>query len=246
MKQEPGGQAAALLIDADNIAIPGVDFAVTHMRQQGWRLTVKRAYGGHEKLAGMKDCLLRHGVRGLVNHGRGTTDALLVVDVMDLLHAGRLPPVVAIASSDADFAPLAVRLREAGSWVICFAQSAKSADGELARCYDELLYVDVPPMPEPAPTQAPPPPPPSARRTPARKKAAVAAPPDPVRQLLESFDGFLARREIALNEVVQKLREQELLGKSASGATFLKKHAPYVELTPARQPNKVRLKDGAG
>jgi hypothetical protein len=242
MMQEPGAQAAALLIDADNIGVPGVDFAVTHMRHQGWRLTVKRAYGGHEKLAGMKDCLLRHGVRGLVNHGKGTTDALLVVDVMDLLHEGRLPPVVAIASSDADFAPLAVRLREAGSWVICFAQVAKSADGDLARCYDELLYVDAPAsvLPEAAA-------PPARRGAAARKKkpAAAAAPPDPVRQLLESIDGFREGRELALNEVVKKLREKELLSKSksASGAAFLKKHAPYVELTPARQPNKLRLKE---
>jgi hypothetical protein len=241
MTQEPGAQAAALLIDADNIGVPGVDFAITHLRHQGWRLTVKRAYGGHEKLAAMKDCLLRHGVRALVNHGKGTTDALLVVDVMDLLHDGRLPPVVAIASSDADFAPLAVRLREAGSWVICFAQAAKSADGDLARCYDELLYVDTPAA---APLELAPPP---ARRSAARKKRPVApaAQPGPVRQLLESLDGFREGRELALNEVVKQLRQHELLGRNASGATFLKKHAPYVELRPAQQPNKVRLKEGA-
>jgi hypothetical protein len=241
MRQEPGTQSAALLIDADNIGVPGVDFAVTHLRHQGWRLTLKRAYGGHEKLVGMKDCLLRHGVRALVNHGKGTTDALLVVDVMDLLHDGRLPPVIAIASSDADFAPLAVRLREAGSWVICFAQTAKSADGDLARCYDELLYVDAPAAPPPPEAAAPRP-----RRNAARKKQqpAPAAPPDPVRLLLESMDGFREGRELALNEVVKQLRQHELLGRNASGATFLKKHAPYLELRPAQQPNKVRLKEG--
>jgi hypothetical protein len=248
MRQEPGAQSAALLIDADNIGAQGVDFAVTHLRHQGWRLTIKRAYGGHDKLAGMKDCLLRHGVRALVNHGKGTTDALLVVDVMDLLHEGRLPPVVAIASSDADFAPLAVRLREAGSWVICFAQAKKSADSELARCYDELLYVDVPASaPEPA---VPPPARGAARKKKhlAQKQAALpftpsSAPPDPLRALLESIEGFREGRELALNEVVKKLRAQELLGKNASGAAFLKKHAPYVELRPAQQPNKVRLKE---
>ena len=56
--------------------------------------------------------------------------------------APALPPVVAIASSDADFAPLALRLREEGTWVICFAHAAKSADSDLSRCYDELVYVD--------------------------------------------------------------------------------------------------------
>src|SRR4026207_659545 len=84
-------------------ATPAAAQCAPRRARRGWRVTLRRAYGGHEKLAGMKDCLLRHGVRSLVNHGKGTTDALLGVDAMDLLHEGRLPPVVAIASSDADF-----------------------------------------------------------------------------------------------------------------------------------------------
>ncbi|WP_460890733.1 NYN domain-containing protein, partial [Ramlibacter alkalitolerans] len=158
------GDAAAILIDADNLSPTAVEQAFTHMAHQGWRVTLRRAYGGHEKLVGMKDCLLRHGVRSLVNNGKGTTDALLVVDAMDLLHEGRLPPVVAIASSDADFAPLAVRLREAGHWVICFAQSGKSADLDLARCYDQLIAVEGSPGALEASPPAPPPRP--ARKTP--------------------------------------------------------------------------------
>jgi hypothetical protein len=243
MSGEPAqGAAAAVLIDADNLSSAAVDQAFSHMERQGWRVTLRRAYGGHEKLAGMKDCLLRHGIRSLVNNGKGTTDALLVVDAMDLLHAGGLPPVVAIASSDADFAPLAVRLREAGAWVVCFAQSGKSADMELGRCYDQLVAVeaaavDAPPAPAPRSERAP-------RKTAARKKpqAAPAAPPDPVREVLETIDGFRAGREIALNEVVQRLRAAKLLGKSASGPAFLRKNAPYVELSP----NYLRLKERGG
>lgn len=237
MNPAPAGEAAALLIDADNLSPDNIERAVAHMREQGWRLTLKRAYGGHEKLAGMRDCLLRHGVRGMVNHGKGTTDALLVVDTMDLLHASRLPGIVAIASSDADFAPLAVRLREAGIQVVCFADAGKSADADLARCYDSLVHVNV------APATAEP-----ARAKPARKRAAStrrapAAPPDPLRRLLESFEGLSEGRQVALNDIVQKLRADGLLGRSASGATFLRKNAPYLELSPEKQPNKVRLRD---
>jgi hypothetical protein len=242
MSAVPGaGQAAAMLIDADNLSAPAIDHAFAHMERQGWRVTLRRAYGGHEKLAGMKDCLLRHGIRSLVNNGKGTTDALLVVDAMDLLHAKGLPPVVAIASSDADFAPLAVRLREAGAWVVCFAQSGKSADTELARCYDQLGAVeataaDAPAAPAPRAPRAP-------RKTVARKKPqAPAAPPDPVRDLLESIDGFREGREIAMNEVVQRLRAAKLLGKSGTGPAFLRKNAPYVELSP----NYLRLKERGG
>jgi hypothetical protein len=212
-----------------------------------------------------------------VNNGKGTTDALLVVDAMDLLHAARLPAVVAIASSDADFAPLALRLREAGIRVICFAQSGKSADGELARCYDQLISVEGVAIAPVAP-QAPEPAPRASRKAPARKRAAAAEEPqalgsrlrgndegvssprrrgsraadasaaseDPVRAVLASVEGFLLGRSVELNEVVKRLRAGKLLGKNASGAAFLKKNAPYVELTPAQQPNRLHLKEGAG
>ena len=62
---------------------------------------------------------------------------------MDLLHAESLPGLVAVGSADADFAPLVVRLREAGMRVICFAQRKKAADG-LNRFYDDVIFVDEP------------------------------------------------------------------------------------------------------
>jgi hypothetical protein len=49
---------------------------------------------------------------------------------------------------------------------------------------------------------------------------------------------------VELNEVVKRLRDARMLGKNASGAAFLKKNAPFVELSPAQQPNWVRLKEG--
>lgn len=292
-----GRSAAALLIDADNISDPVViERALTWLRAKDLRLTVRRAYGGHEKLAGMKDWFLRHGVRALVNQGKGTTDALLVVDVMDLLHGGELPELVAIASSDADFAPLAVRLREAGRTVICFAQWGKAAREELAKVYEDVIYLDddrgerderarerddrdrddrdgrVAEAPAPrarattrrtaAPKAAPAPaarraaPPPAAPApTPARKAAAKAAPArkaaaapaveaDDLRHLLGTVPGLNNGASVELNEVVKRLRDADLLGKNASGPRFLAKNAPYLELTPASQPNKVRLKPG--
>ena len=239
---------AALLIDADNVSAQGIAAAIAHLGQQGLRLTIRRAYGGLEKLAGMKDGLLRHGVRAFANQGKGTTDALLVVDAMDLLHAGELPGRVAIVSSDADFAPLAVRLREGGLRVSCFAQAAKSADEDLARCYDELVYVDAPVSPEAAApaqaaTKAP-------RKTAARKTAArktpVAAPADPVREVMESLEGFRQGRALELNEVSKRLKDAKLLGPKASVSSFLKKNAPYAELLPPDAPNKVRRRENAG
>jgi hypothetical protein len=230
---------AAILIDADNISDAAtIERGLAHMQEQGWRLTVRRAYGGHEKLSGLKDCLLRHGIRALVNQGKGTTDALLCVDVMDLFHAAELPDIVAIASSDADFAPLAVRLREAGIRVICFAQRAKAAGEELAKVYEQVVYLDDVPA-----TAAPRP----ARKAAAKKAARPkpAEPQDPVRAALASVPGFEEGDWLAMNEVVNRLRADKLLSRSASGPRFLAKNAPYLELAPASQPNKARLKASA-
>ncbi len=230
---------AAILIDADNISDAAtIERGLAHMQEQGWRLTVRRAYGGHEKLSGLKDCLLRHGIRALVNQGKGTTDALLCVDVMDLFHAAELPDIVAIASSDADFAPLAVRLREAGIRVLCFAQRAKAAGEELAKVYEQVVYLDDVPAPA-APRPA--------RKAAAKKtaRAKPVAPQDPVRAALASVPGFEEGAWLAMNEVVNRLRADKLLSKSASGPRFLAKNAPYLELAPASQPNKARLKASA-
>ncbi len=230
---------AAILIDADNISDAAtIERGLAHMQEQGWRLTVRRAYGGHEKLAGLKDCLLRHGIRALVNQGKGTTDALLCVDVMDLFHAAELPDIVAIASSDADFAPLAVRLREAGIRVLCFAQRAKAAGEELAKVYEQVVYLDDVPAPV-APRPA--------RKAAVKKtaRAKPAEPQDPVRAALASVPGFEEGAWLAMNEVVNRLRADKLLSKSASGPRFLAKNAPWLELAPASQPNKARLKASA-
>lgn len=246
--------AAALLIDADNISdTANIERAMGYLQDQGWRLTVRRAYGGHEKLSGLRDCLLRHGIRALVNQGKGTTDALLIVDVMDLFHTAELPNIVALASSDADFAPLAVRLREAGIKVICFAQWGKAASEELAKVYEEVVYLDrvaEPPRPErrAAPRAAPRPAPEPAPK-PARKAAAKKAPPakaaepaDEVWEALAALPGFEDGDSLEMNEVVKRLRDAKLLGRSASGPRFLAKNAPWLELIPPSQPNKVRLK----
>lgn len=130
----------ALLIDADNLSAEAISEAINVLQLRGAPIPIRRAYGGLEALAGMKDVLRLHAVRVIANHGKGTTDVALVVDAMDLLHQSALPDTLAIGSSDADFAPLAIRLREAGVRVICFAQTHKAAD-DLHRCYDEVIFV---------------------------------------------------------------------------------------------------------
>jgi NYN domain len=140
---QPESQKVALLIDADNLSSASVKEAFEHLNKLGAFVSIRRAYGGLEKFISIKEVLRRYSVSAFVNQGKGTTDVALVVDAMDLLHRGALPATVAVGSSDADFAPLATRLREAGIRTICFAQREKAAE-ELPRSYDEVIYVDSP------------------------------------------------------------------------------------------------------
>ena len=143
--------SVAFLIDADNLSQVAIEEAFDNFDLAGTFISVKRAYGGLEKLASVKDVVRKRAVSALVNQGKGTTDVALVVDVMDLLHRAALPAAVAIGSSDADFAPLAVRLREAGIRVLCFAELPKADAIALARAYDQVFYVGAAVQIEPAP-----------------------------------------------------------------------------------------------
>ena len=58
---------------------------------------------------------------------RTRTDIALAVDAIDLVLAER-PDVVVIASSDSDFAPLVLRLREKGCRVVGIGQEGKTGD----------------------------------------------------------------------------------------------------------------------
>lgn len=135
---------AALFVDADNVTPASLEKVLDDIDERGWVVNLRRAYGGIAKLGELKDVLHRHGVKSSLNHGKGTTDVALVVDVMDLLHEGRLPGHVALATSDADFAPMALRLREAGVHVVCYAQRDKAAPEQLRPAYAELVFVAEP------------------------------------------------------------------------------------------------------
>lgn len=155
----------AVFVDMDNLSVTGLETVLSRWRYRQSTLTLRRAYGGLDKLKGASAVLQRYGFHVRANHGKGTTDVLLTVDVMDALHAGLLPPVVAIASSDADFVPLVWRLRDAGIRVVGVAGRAIANVDALTAAYHDIEWCDefVPPLaavvnapvPMPAPLSKP-------------------------------------------------------------------------------------------
>src|SRR6185369_645101 len=71
--------------------------------------------------------------------GKNSTDIALAADAIDLVIAER-PHVVVLVSSDADFAPLVIRLREKGCRVCGIGQLGKTGE-ETTAVYDEFIDI---------------------------------------------------------------------------------------------------------
>jgi len=134
----------AVFVDMDNVSVTALQMTMSRWRFRQTNVILRRAYGGLDKFKGAWPVLVEHGFHIRANHGKGTTDVLMAVDVMDVLHMGALPHTVVIASSDAAFVPLAWRLRDAGHRVVCVAEHALANVELLSKAYHEVEWCDVP------------------------------------------------------------------------------------------------------
>ena len=112
----------ALLIDADNTSARQLDRVIGRLTDGG-AVIVKRVYGNFTKpnLAPWLDAATGAGLKTVqcndVTKGKNASDMYLTIDAMDMLH-GEAVDRVALMSSDSDFTPLAMRLREGGVQVV--------------------------------------------------------------------------------------------------------------------------------
>jgi uncharacterized protein (TIGR00288 family) len=130
-----------LLIDADNVSVDVIEQAIAHLLEAHGALHVRRAYCTAESALKCQAAFRRLSIKPMVNlsTGKNSTDIALAVDAIDLVLAER-PDVVAIASSDSDFAPLVARLREKGCRVVGIGQEGKTSD-ETLQVYDEFTLL---------------------------------------------------------------------------------------------------------
>ncbi|MBQ9377544.1 MAG: NYN domain-containing protein [Schwartzia sp.] len=115
-------KSIALLIDADNTQLSKLESVLEEISVHG-RIVVRRAYGNWKKdtlknwEAELKRLAIKPQQQFDYTAGKNATDMALVIDAMKLLHRG-LYDAFAIVSSDSDFTPLAIELRESGIYVI--------------------------------------------------------------------------------------------------------------------------------
>jgi hypothetical protein len=139
-------RSVALLIDADNASWHALDPVLTVLAAELGNVNVRRAYGNWSKpgLKGWRDMTVRHGIEPQqqfdITKGKNATDMKMTIDAMDLLYRGRVQ-AFGIMSSDSDFMPLAMRLRQDGCEVYGFG-SAKTPAAFQNAC-TRFIDVDV-------------------------------------------------------------------------------------------------------
>lgn len=239
-----------LLIDADNVSVGVMEQAVATLLATHGALHVRRAYCTAESAAKHQATFKRLGIRPIVNlaAGKNSTDIAMAVDALDLAISER-PAVVAIASSDSDFAPLVLRLREKGCRVVGIGQAGKTGD-ETRAVYDEFtVLAHRSPAPEPAPEKK------AASRKTARgtprktartAKAASPAPapelPERVTQVLAAIPELAGGEGVELRVAAERLRAAGLLSRSGVSTKLFRAHPEHFVLMPEKNPNRVRFK----
>lgn len=231
-----------LLIDADNPSADVIEQAVQRTLAQYGSIHIRRAYCGMEKALTHQALFKRLSIRPMVNlsAGKNSTDIALAVDAMDLAVAER-PDVVVLVSSDSDFAPLVIRLREKGCHVCGIGQQGKTGD-ETAAVYDEFADLKHQAARAAAVKQ-------SQARAPAKRPAATraravppAAPvlPEEAQGILDALPDLRSGQRMELNQAAEALRAANLLGRRASSLKLFKKFPQWFVLTPENQPSKVQ------
>lgn len=133
----------ALLIDADNSRADSLDDVLTILGDLG-TVNIRRAYGNWSKpgLKGWSAIIHRHAIEPQqqfdITKGKNATDMKMTIDAMDLLYGGRVDGF-GIMSSDSDFMPIAMRIRQNGLPVYGFG-AGKTPEGFRQAC---TRFIDV-------------------------------------------------------------------------------------------------------
>ena len=155
MTDDAHARNIALLIDADNASWNAIDPVLTVLAELG-SVNVRRVYGNWTKpgLKGWRDMTVKHGIEPQqqfdLTKGKNATDMKMTIDAMDLLFRGRIDGF-GIMSSDSDFMPLAMRIRQDGLPVYGFG-GGKTPEAFKHACtrfidVDALLKEKVAPKP---------------------------------------------------------------------------------------------------
>lgn len=133
----------ALFIDADNIPPSAASQILSALAPHG-RVVLRNAHGNWKSglLNGWSGTIAHCGLRAIQHFGyvpgKNGADAALIIDAMDALHCASAD-AFALATSDSDFTPLAIRLRSAGCKVFGFGGPQTPRAFQMACSQFELI-----------------------------------------------------------------------------------------------------------
>ena len=137
-------QKIAVVIDADNTKISKLEDVFHEISKRG-RIVVKRAYGNWHKptLKNWGEIIKRLAIKAEQQFdyvsGKNATDMALVIDTIELLYTNLYDAFV-IVSSDSDYTPLAIKLREAGVYVMGVGEQKTPV--AFRNACDEFLFLE--------------------------------------------------------------------------------------------------------
>lgn len=134
----------ALLIDSDNVSAKYIKTIFGELSSYG-TVSIRRIYGDwHRTLDWTQELLLEYSIQPIQQFsyakGKNATDIAMVIDAMDILYTGKTD-IFCIVSGDSDFTRLAMRLREAQTYVIGMGES--KAPISLAKSCNKFVYLDL-------------------------------------------------------------------------------------------------------
>ena len=137
-------KSIAVLIDADNTQLSKIESVLHELSAYG-RIVAKKAYGNWKKptLKHWENEVTRLAIRAEqqfdYTSGKNTTDIAITIDAMDMLHT-KMYDCFVLVSSDSDFTPLAIRLRESGVHIIGVGEK-KTLEAFRNAC-DEFIFLE--------------------------------------------------------------------------------------------------------
>ena len=137
-------QKIAVVIDADNTQISKLEDVFHEISTRG-RIVVKRAYGNWHKpaLKNWGEIIKRLAIKAEQQFdyvsGKNATDMALVIDTIELLYTNLYDAFV-IVSSDSDYTPLAIKLLEAGVYVMGVGEQKTPV--AFRNACDEFLFLE--------------------------------------------------------------------------------------------------------
>lgn len=132
----------AILIDAENTSSRYIKLILEGIDSYG-SVTYMRIYGKSESLTAWKEVSLTYAMTPVMQfnytNGKNASDSALIIDAMDILYIGNVDGFC-LVTSDSDFTKLAIRLREAGKFVIGMGE--RKTPLSLVNACEEFRFLD--------------------------------------------------------------------------------------------------------